>query len=152
MAAFSGLLLAAFVAVVTNSLEVFLVGLAFAFLPLIGVFFPAIVVALFLFLNLLIPKVPLIEIQGYIVPIRIEDVFLACALICLLLRYVIFREKPAPNPLSKWMAIFSVLTCLSFFVRARRFGNGARCKGGLPVLAEGARILRCVLPLSSWGH
>ena len=114
MAAVSGLLLAAFVAVVTNSLEVFLIGLAFAFLPLIGVFFPTIVVALFLFLNLLIPKVPLIEIRGYIVPIRIEDVFLACALICLLLRYVIFREKPAPNPLSKWMAIFSVLTCLSF--------------------------------------
>ena len=154
MAAFSGLLLAAFVAVVTNSLEVFLVGLAFAFLPLIGVFFPAIVVALFLFLNLLIPKVPLIEIQGYIVPIRIEDVFLACALICLLLRYVIFREKPAPNPLSKWMAIFSVLTCLSFLFGLVVLGTVPGAKVGFLFWLRGpeyfAASYLCLLGVTSW--
>ena len=33
---------------------------------------------------------------------------------CLFVRYLIFGEKPAANPLTKWMATFCVLTFLSF--------------------------------------
>jgi hypothetical protein len=154
MAAFCGFVLAALVAVVTSSLGAFLVVLGVAFLPVLGVFFPGIVVAVFLFLNLLIPKVPLIEIRGYLVPIRIEDVFLGCALICLLLRHLIFRETAAPNPLSKWMALFSILTCLSFLFGLIFLGTVPSAKVGFLFWLRGpeyfAASYLCLLGVTSW--
>jgi hypothetical protein len=81
---------------------------------LTGIIFPTSLVLAFLFANLLVPKLPLIEIRGYLVPIRLEDVLLACALLALLLRYLFYREDRTRNPLERWMVIFSVLTGISF--------------------------------------
>ncbi len=80
----------------------------------IGVIFPTSLVLAFLFANLLVPKLPLIQIRGYLVPIRIEDVLLGCALLALLLRRLFYREERTRNPLERWMVIFSVLTGISF--------------------------------------
>src|SRR5207245_5519837 len=91
----SALVLVALLAIVLGASGGFLYVLGFALVLLLGAVYPTVVLAVFLFCNLLVPKIPLIEIQGYIVPIRIEDVFLACALLSLLLRYLIYREGPA---------------------------------------------------------
>src|SRR6266852_140341 len=113
-AALSALVLAALLAIVSHSSVVFLFVLCVAFIPLVGTFYPPVVLALFLFSNLLIPKIPLIQIEGYMVPIRIEDVLLAFALLSLLLRRLVFKEKPAPNLLLGWMLAFCVVSCISF--------------------------------------
>lgn len=113
-ASLAAFLLAGVLAVAFNSLKIFLLVVGLTFLPLFAVLYPLLLVAMFLFFDLLFPKLPLIPIQGYMVPIRIEDVFLGCALVCLLLRYLIFREQPAPNPLRRWMVIFCAATGISF--------------------------------------
>ena len=113
-AALAAFLLAVLLAIVFGSLNLFLIVLGLAALPLIAISYPLTLAVTFLFLNLLLPKVPLIQIRGYLVPIRIEDVFLGCALICLCLRYLIFRERPAPNPFLRWMLVFCATTGISF--------------------------------------
>jgi hypothetical protein len=147
-------LLSVLVAVGLNSLNAFLLILGIALLPIVGVLNPAMIVATFLFLNLLIPKVPLIEIPGYLVPIRIEDVFLACALLCLLLRYIIFREKPAPNPLIGWMVLFSVLTGLSFLFGLFVLHSVPGAKVGFLFWLRGpeyfAAAYLCLLGVTNW--
>src|SRR5437667_1750424 len=110
----SALALGALLAIVLGASSGFLYVLGFALMLLLGALYPTVVLAAFLLSNLLVPKIPLIQIQGYIVPIRIEDLFLACALLSLLLRYIIYRERPVGNPLLKWMVIFSVVTSLSY--------------------------------------
>lgn len=153
-ASLSALLLAVLLAVVLQSLGVFLVILCVCFVPLIGALYPPVVLALFLFSNLLVPKLPLIPIQGYMVPIRIEDVFLACALACLLLRRLIFKEKPAPNLLRGWMAVFCVVTGFSLLFGLFILGSVPGAKIGFLYWLRApeyfAASYLCAMGVTSW--
>ncbi len=75
---------------------------------------PIFVQLLFLFFSLVFPKLPILQIEGYLVPIRTEDFFLAFAFFVLFLRFLIYREKAAPNPLFKWMLLYCAATFVSF--------------------------------------
>ena len=89
---------------------------AFLFVALVttvGAFFPSIALAVFLFFVLLFPKLPLIQIQGYLVPIRIEDILLVSALVALLIRRYVIRKERIFNPLRKWMALYLVASAVS---------------------------------------
>lgn len=87
---------------------------AIAAIAVLCVVEPTIVQLLFLFFSLVFPKLPILQIEGYLVPIRTEDFFLAFAFFVLLLRFVIYREKVAPHPLFKWMFLYCVVTFVSF--------------------------------------
>ena len=121
---------------------------------LLGALYPTVVLAAFLLSNLLVPKIPLIQIQGYIVPIRIEDLFLACALLSLLLRYIIYRERPVGNPLLKWMVIFSVVTSLSYLFGLFILGTVPSAKIGFLFWLRSpeyfAATYLCLLGVSTW--
>jgi hypothetical protein len=153
-ASLSVLTLAVLLAVVLQSSGVFLVLLCVGFVPLVGAFYPPIVLALFLFSNLLVPKLPLIPIKGYMVPIRIEDVFLVCALVSLLLRRLFFKEKSAPNLLRGWMVAFCVASCLSFLFGFFILGSVPGAKIGflfwLRTPEYFAAIYLCLLGVTSW--
>jgi hypothetical protein len=153
-ASLSALVLAVLLAIVLQSTNVFLFVAGIAFVPIVGIVNPGILLALFLFFDLLLPKLPLIPIHGYLVPIRIEDVFLACALLCLLVRYLIYREKPASNPLGKWMVVFCIVTGLSLLF-------GLFILGSVPGASIGflfwlrtpeyfAATSLCLLGITSW--
>jgi hypothetical protein len=150
----SALVLAVLLAIVLGASSGFLYVLGFVLVLLFGALYPTVVLAVFLFCNLLIPKIPLIEIQGYIVPIRIEDVFLVCALLSLLLRYLIYRERPAGNPLLKWMVIFSVVTGLSYLFGLFILGTVPGAKIGflfwLRTPEYFAATYLCLLGVSTW--
>jgi hypothetical protein len=79
----------------------------------VGAFFPSIALAVFLFFVLLFPKLPLIQIQGYLVPIRIEDILLVSALVALLIRRYFIRNERVLNPLRKWMALYLATSAVS---------------------------------------
>lgn len=78
-----------------------------------GAFFPSFALGVFMFFVLLFPKLPLIQIQGYMVPIRIEDVLLVAILLALLIRHYFNRNQRVLNPLQKWMVIYLVTTAVS---------------------------------------
>ena len=147
-------MLAALLAIVFNSLDVFLLVVCAAVVPLVGTFYPPIVLMLFLFSNLLIPKLPLVQIDNYIVPIRIEDILLVCALLSLLLRYLIYQEKPAHNPLRRWMVAYSVITCLSFLFGLFILGSVPGAKIGFLYWLRGPEYFvasyLCLLGVTSW--
>jgi O-antigen ligase/polysaccharide polymerase Wzy-like membrane protein len=146
--------LAVLLAVVLQSTNVFLFVLCAAILPLVGTFYPPIVLALFLISNLLVPKLPLIPIKGYMVPIRIEDVLLSCALVSLLLRRLFFKEKSAPNLLRGWMVAFCVVSCLSFLFGFFILGSVPGAKIGflfwLRTPEYFAAIYLCLLGVTNW--
>lgn len=110
----SVLVMAVLLAVVFQSGSVLVYLLCFTVLPLLALQLPTSIVMAFLFANLLIPKLPLIPIGDYVVPIRIEDVLLACTLLCLLVRRCIYERGSFTHPLQKWMLVFSGATLLSF--------------------------------------
>ena len=153
---FSVLALAALLSVIFQSSGVLLLILCAAIVPLVGVFYPPIVLALFLFFNLLFPKLPLIEIKDYLVPIRIEDVLLAAGLFAVLLRYLIYRQKPARNPLRRWMVVFSVVTGLSFLFGLFILKSVPSAKIGFlywlraPEYFAGSYL--CLLGVTTWKH
>jgi O-antigen ligase/polysaccharide polymerase Wzy-like membrane protein len=153
-ASLSVLAFAALLAVVLQSSAVFLVLLCAAIVPLIGTFYPPVVLVFFLFANLLVPKLPLIPIKGYMVPIRIEDVLLACALACLLLRYLIFKEKPAPNLLQRWMVVFCSVTGLSLLFGLFILGSVPGAKIGFLYWLRSpeyfAASYLCALGVTNW--
>jgi hypothetical protein len=152
--ALSALTLAALLAVILHSFGVFLFVLSAAFIPLVGAFYPPIVLVLFLFANLLIPKLPLIPIGNYMVPIRIEDVFLACAFLSLLLRYLVNQERPSRNPLQKWMVAYAVVTFLSFLFGLYILGSVPNAKIGFLYWLRGpeyfAASYLCLLGVTNW--
>jgi hypothetical protein len=76
-------------------------------------FFPSFGLAVFMFFVLLFPKLPLIQIQGYMVPIRIEDVLLVAVLLALLIRHYFNHNQRLVNPLQKPMVIYLVTTAVS---------------------------------------
>ena len=88
--------------------------LVVAGITILGVVEPLIVQLLFLFFSVVFPKLPVLQIEGYLVPIRIEDFFLAFTFFVLLLRFLIYREKSFHHPLFKWMLLYSCCTFLSF--------------------------------------
>src|SRR6266550_2718716 len=155
-AIFSVLVLGALLSVVFQSSGLFLLILCATIVPLVGALYPPIVLALFLFFNLLFPKLPLIEIKDYLVPIRIEDVLLAGGLFAVLLRYLIYREKPARNPLKRWMVVFSVVTGLSFLFGLFILRSVPGAKIGFlywlraPEYFAGSYL--CLLGVTSWKH
>lgn len=95
-------------------MDSFLWLLGAAILITVGVISPTFIMVLFLSVVVLFPKLPLIQIADYLVPIRIEDFLLAFALFSLLLRLIIRGEKPVPNPLFKWMLLYALTTSVSF--------------------------------------
>jgi len=68
--------------------------------------YPISLLIIFTLLVPLIPKLPLIPIGGYMVPIRTEDVFLAFALGVITLRSLWDHHFRLPNPLTRGMLIF----------------------------------------------
>lgn len=78
-----------------------------------GAFFPSLALGVFMFFVLLFPKLPLIQIQGYMVPIRIEDVLLGAVLLGLLIRHYFSHSRRVVNPLQKSMAFYLVTSALS---------------------------------------
>ncbi len=79
----------------------------------VGVVFPSIGLAVFMFFVLLFPKLPVIQIQGYMVPIRMEDILLVAVLVALLVRRYFNRSQGVVNPLQRWMVIYLVTTAVS---------------------------------------
>lgn len=110
----SVLVMAVLLAVVFQSGSVLAYLLCATLLPLLALQLPTFIVMAFLFANLLIPKLPLIPIGDYMVPIRIEDVLLGCTLLCLLVRQRIYERVGFTHPMQKWMLVFSGATLLSF--------------------------------------
>ena len=94
-------------------LDSYAVFLFVALVTTVGAFFPSIALSVFLFFVLLFPKLPLIQIQGYLVPIRIEDILLVSALVALLIRRYFIRNERIFNPLRKWMALYLVTSAVS---------------------------------------
>ena len=110
---------------------------------------PIFVQLLFLFFSLVFPKLPIFQIEGYLVPIRTEDFFLAFAFFVLFLRFLIYREKAAPNPLFKWMLLYCAATFVSF-VFGSFILHCAYCSGRenrLSLLDAWPRILRDIVPV-----
>jgi hypothetical protein len=153
-ASLSAFLLAALLAVVFHSLGVFLLVLCDALIAFVGTVYPPIVLTLFVLANLLIPKLPLMPIGDYMVPIRIEDIFLACAVLSLLVRCLIYHEKPARNPLQGWMVAYSVITLLSFLFGLFILGSVPDAKIGFLYWLRGpeyfAACYLCLLGVTSW--
>jgi hypothetical protein len=75
--------------------------------------YPIVLVIIFALMVPLIPKLPMVPIPGYFVPIRFEDFFLAFALAVILIRLIWARTTMPRHPLAMWMFIFFIVQGLS---------------------------------------
>lgn len=115
---------------------------------------PIFVQLLFLFFSLVFPKLPILQIEGYLVPIRTEDFFLAFAFLVLFLRFIIYREKAAPHPLFRWMFFYCVTTFISLIFGLVILHSVPDWKIGLLYWMRGpeyfAASFLCVWGISNW--
>lgn len=78
-----------------------------------GFLFRTITLVAFLACILLLPKLPVIQIEDYLIPIRTEDFLLALLLAIVLVTAVLLRRKPYNNPLTRRMVLYSAVTFCS---------------------------------------
>jgi len=67
----------------------------------------------YVFLIPLYPKLPLVSIKGYWVPIRLEDFFILLLLVIVLLRRAIYPSPRLPMHFLKWILLFVFLCLIS---------------------------------------
>lgn len=152
----SVLVMAVLLAVVFQSGSVLAYLLCATLLPLLAVQLPTFIVMAFLFANLLIPKLPLIPIGDYMVPIRIEDVLLGCTMLCLLARWRIYERGGFTHPLQTWMLVFSGATLLSFLFGHSVLHSVPDAKVGFLYWLRGVEYMAasylCPLAVRNWSQ
>jgi hypothetical protein len=79
---------------------------AIAAIVVLSIVYPIALAVIFISLVTLMPKLPLIPIRGYMVPVRIEDIFLAFALAVVVFRALISHAKVARHVLAGPMLAF----------------------------------------------
>lgn len=152
----SVLVMAVLLAVAFQSGSVLAYLLCLTLLPFLALQLPTFIVMAFLVANLLIPKLPLIPIGDYMVPIRIEDVLLACTLLCLLARRSIYERGGFTHPLRTWMLVFAGATLLSFLFGSFVLRSVPDAKVGFLYWLRGVEYMAasylCPLAVRNWAQ